>query len=61
MDYDAGAITIIQFEKPDGNASLMFYGVRDKIPVGIFDDLVIDFAKIDDRVQNYISKCGGRD
>ncbi|MGX8774199.1 MAG: Uma2 family endonuclease [Bacillota bacterium] len=61
INYDNGRIMVIQFPDEDGNASLNFHTVRDRIPVGIFDDLVIDFAEIDDKVQKYIDKCGGRD
>lgn len=61
INYDNGRIMVIQFPDDEGNASLNFYTVRDKIPVGIFDDLVIDFAEIDDQVQRYIDKCDGRE
>ena len=63
INYDNGRIMVIQF--PDATrqenniaATIDFYTVRDKIPVGIFGDLVIDFAEIDDKVQKYIDKCG---
>ena len=61
VNPENGSITVIQFEDEDGNPSIRFYTFRDKIPVSIFDDCIIDFAEIDDRVQSYIAKCEGRE
>lgn len=57
VDYEAGKIIVYNFETNITG----FYNVRDRIPVGIFEDLEIDFAKIDDEVQNYIQRCQGRE
>lgn len=69
INYDNGTIMVIQFGDSEADpkadtkvaATIDFYTVRDRIPVGIFDDLVIDFAEIDDYVQQYIAKCEGED
>ena len=72
VDYDHGSIFVYQFgegdsEKDDqkgtGKESFLItiYNVRSRIPVGIFLGLEINFAEIDDDVQKYIAKCGGKE
>ncbi|MCR4712054.1 MAG: Uma2 family endonuclease [Clostridia bacterium] len=72
VDYDNGNIYVYQFgqafQKQNNQGDLVkdgifisIYDVRDRIPVGIFPGLEIDFAEIDDDVQKYIAKCGGKE
>lgn len=51
VDYDNERILVYRFE--DDEQLLSIYGIRDTVPVGIFDgDLMIDFAEIDDYIKS---------
>ena len=51
VDYDKERILVYKFE--DDEQLFTIYGIRDNVPVGIFDDdLKIDFAEIDDYIRS---------
>lgn len=51
VDYDKGRVMVNHFEQETTG----IYGIRDKVPVGIFQgDLEIDFAEIDDYIKSIV-------
>jgi Uma2 family endonuclease len=47
IDPDSSKVSVYQFKGNDDDFKMDIYTFEDKIPVGIYDDLIIDFSEFD--------------